>query len=73
MKTAVKKPQDESLQVSIDVVEKDEKVTLCFDKSVAWIGIDPVQAITLAEKIKTMAVSILRSIPKMSHEKPSSG
>lgn len=59
----VEKEEDVS-PVSIEVRERDEQVVLVFDKAVSWIGITPVQAIKIAEQMKTAAVGILRSQPK---------
>lgn len=55
--------------VSIGVVEKDGKVMLVFDKVVSWVGIEPVQALKVAEQMKAAAVGILRNSPK---DKPKS-
>ena len=52
------------MRVSVSVVERNEKVMLHFDEAVSWIELEPVQAIKVAEQMKTIAVSILRSAPK---------
>lgn len=49
--------------VSVEVRERDDVVVLIFDKAVAWVGIEPVAAIKLAEQMKAAAVGILRSSP----------
>ena len=50
-------------QVSVGVVEKNESVVLVFDKEISWLSIDPVQALKIAEQMKSVAVGILRSQP----------
>ena len=50
--------------VSVEVRERDGVVVLAFDKAVSWIGIDPVQAIRVAEQMRTAAVGLLRNTPK---------
>lgn len=57
-------PKEEVYQVSVGVVERDQSVVLVFDKAVSWIGIDPVQAIKVAEQMRCASISILRSSPK---------
>ena len=49
--------------VNVVVIDRDERVVLEFDKAVSWIGLEPVQALRVAEQIKAAAVGILRSKP----------
>ena len=66
----MERQEEEVFKVNINVAEKNEQVTLYFDKAVSWIAIDPVQAIKLAEQMKVAAISILRSEPKPLSTKP---
>ena len=50
--------------VTMEVKEIDERVTLCFNKPITWIGLDPVEALKMADMMKVAAVRILRSEPK---------
>ena len=47
--------------VTMEVKEIDERVTLCFNKPITWIGLDPVEALKMADMMKVAAVRILRS------------
>jgi hypothetical protein len=56
---ADKKEEVES--ITIEVGERDDLVVLTFNKVVSWVGIEPVQALKIAEQIKTAAVGVLRN------------
>jgi hypothetical protein len=61
--TKQEKPED-TLEVKIEVRDRFDKVVLAFDKGISWIGLEPVQAIKVAEQMRCVAVGILRSSKK---------
>lgn len=70
-KTESKTHQDKTDDVSaitINVVEQEERVMLHFDKAATWIGLNPVDAIKVAERMKEIAIGILRSTPRTTNE-----
>ncbi len=54
---------EDTLDVSIEVRERNSMVLLAFDKTVSWIGLEPVLALKVAEQMRCAAVSILRNEP----------
>jgi hypothetical protein len=63
---------EDTLDVSIEVRESNSMVLLAFDKTVSWIGLEPLLALKVAEQMRCAAVSILRSEPSI-HPLPTVG
>lgn len=61
MKKATNK--ESPVDVDVTVGTKDERVVLSFDKKVSWIAMEPAHAIKIAEKLKELAIAILRREP----------
>jgi hypothetical protein len=66
VKTPKPEKKDDTSPVTIEVREQNESVMILFDKAVAWVAMEPVQALKVAEQIRAEAVGILRSTPKTS-------
>lgn len=53
-----------TVNTNVTIGDKDEKVLLLFGQSIAWLEMEPVMAIKIAEMMKEKAIEILRSTPK---------
>lgn len=54
----------EESPITISVVEREDQVVVVFDREISWVKIDPVQAMRVAEQMKTAAIGILRRKPE---------
>ena len=59
-----KTPLSPTIKTNVIVDNEDDKVVLVFGQPIAWLEMEPVVAIKIAELIKEKAIEILRSVPK---------